>query len=180
MNTDAEYDGVMAPLRLSEHPVVNGIVFQCLWFALVLGRDQWLPVTILAFAGYLFTLRHPFLEIRQVLPIVGLGVVMDSVLSLTGVFEFPATYFPIPFWLITLWVVFATTLTRAFAFLRERTMLTVVLGGVAVPLNYWVGANFGAVTLPLGTLPSLAIMAPCWAILLPTMMRLAYRGANDT
>ena len=55
--------------------------------------------------------------------------------------------------------------------------LAAVLGGIAVPFNYMVGAGLGAVTLPLGEMLSAAVLVAIWIFLLPLLYRISHRMA---
>ena len=48
----------------------------------------------------------------------------------------------------------------------------VLLGAVGGPLSYWGGVQLAGAGLPLGTWPSLLVLAAVWALLLPVLHRL--------
>ena len=50
-----------------------------------------------------------------------------------------------------------------------------VLGGIAVPFNYMVGAGLGAVSLPYGNTVTVAILVAVWTVLLPLLYRISQR-----
>jgi hypothetical protein len=103
-----------------------------------------------------------------------IGIAVDVALTLTGVFVFEATFI-VPLWLIVLWWVFAAALYRSFAKIGQSLWLAAVLGGIAVPFNYRVGAGLGAVSLPYGDMISLAVLVAVWSLLLPLLYRLSQR-----
>jgi Mn2+/Fe2+ NRAMP family transporter len=81
----------------------------------------------------------------------------------------------VPLWLVVLWWVFAAAIYRSFAKLGQTFWVAAVLGGIAVPFNYMVGAGLGAVTLPLGERLSVVILVVVWAVLLPLLYRISHR-----
>ena len=142
----------------------------------MLGRDAFAPLVIILIGLHFALVASPRQEAAELAPVVALGVVVDSLLSAFGVFDFGAQLVPI--WLCLLWVAFATTLTRAFAFLGKRYWLAALVGGVAVPFNYGAGAGFGAVSLPLDATTTALVLIAVWAVLLPVLFRLS-RAQSD-
>jgi hypothetical protein len=102
---------------------------------------------------------------------------VDVTLTLAGVFDFDSATI-VPGWLIALWWVFAAALYRSFAKIGQSTWLAAVLGGIAVPFNYMVGAGLGAVTLPMGEMFSVSVLVAIWVFLLPLLYRISHRMAS--
>ena len=152
----------------------NAVWFQATWFCCVLGREPWVPVALLSLALHFYLVSDRSLEFRRLLPIAMVGIGVDVVLTLTGVFDFDSATI-VPLWLILLWWVFAAALYRSFAKIGQSMWLAAVLGGIAVPFNYMVGAGLGAVSLPLGEMLSIAILVAIWIFLLPLLYRISHR-----
>ena len=152
----------------------NAAWFQATWFCCVLGREPWVPVALLSLALHFYLVSDRGLEFRRLLPIAMVGIGVDVVLTLTGVFDFDSATI-VPLWLISLWWVFAAALYRSFAKIGQSMWLAAVLGGIAVPFNYMVGAGLGAVSLPLGEMLSVAILVAIWICLLPLLYRISHR-----
>ena len=93
-----------------------------------------------------------------------------------GVFDFSVATL-VPLWLIILWWVFAAAVYRSFAKIGQSLWLAAVLGAIAVPFNYMVGAGLGAVSLPYGNTVTVAILVAVWAVLLPLLYRISQRMA---
>ncbi len=166
--------GIIAKLRglqLTEKIWFNGLWFQSTWFICVLGQDRLLPVALVMIALHFALVPAPQTELRQLAPIVTLGVVVDALLSAAGVFDFGATL--IPLWLCVLWIAFATTLNRALRILGQRPWLSALVGGVGVPFNYAAGATLGAVTLPQDPWVTMSVLVAVWAALLPGLYAIA-------
>ena len=99
---------------------------------------------------------------------------MDVLLTLAGVFVFPE-YWLVPLWLVILWWVFAAALYRSFAKIGQSMWLAALLGSIAVPFNYLVGAGLGAVSLPLGEMVTAGLLALVWAAPLPALYWISHR-----
>jgi hypothetical protein len=102
------------------------------------------------------------------------GISVDVLLTLAGVFVFDH-YWLVPLWLVILWWVFAAALYRSFAKIGQLPWLAALLGSVAVPFNYLVGAGLGAVSLPLGEMVTAGLLAIIWAALLPALYWISHR-----
>ena len=128
------------------------------------------------FGAALLSVSDRGLEFRRLLPIAMVGIGVDVTLTLTGVFDFDSATI-VPAWLIVLWWVFAAALYRSFAKIGQSMWLAAVLGGIAVPFNYMVGAGLGAVVLPLGEMLSVGVLVAIWICLLPLLYRISHRMA---
>ena len=153
----------------------SALWFQAAWCSCVLGRDGWLPLTLLLIGFHYAAVADIRREVARVWPCAALGIGMDLCLSLGGVFDFGDAVFPL--WMACLWVVFPAALPRAFAFLSRAWWRPILLGGL-VPLTYLAGERLGALALPLGQAFTFAALAPIWAALLPAMVRLSNRPAS--
>ena len=154
----------------------NAVWFQATWFCCVLGREPWVPVALVSLALHFYLVSDRVLEFRRLLPVAMVGIGVDVMLTLIGVFDFDSATI-VPLWLILLWWVFAAALYRSFAKIGQSMWLAAVLGGIAVPFNYMVGAGLGAVSLPLGELLSVAVLVVIWICLLPLLYRISHRMA---
>ena len=151
--------------------LIQFLVFQALWFIAVLGGNQWLVAAALLLALH-FWLTPSRAADWRVLPIALLGIMLDSVLTLVGVFEFES----IPLWLGLLWLGFVLTLGHSLAWLNNlpRIMLAPI-GAIAGCLSYLAGWKFDAVGLPLGVMYSSLTLAICWGLMLPALVVLDNR-----
>ena len=154
----------------------NAVWFQATWFCCVLGREPWVPVALLSLALHFYLVSDRVLEFRRLLPVAMVGIGVDVMLTLIGVFDFDSATI-VPLWLIVLWWVFAAALYRSFAKIGQSMWLAAVLGGIAVPFNYMVGAGLGAVSLPLGEMLSVAVLVAIWIGLLPLLYCISHRMA---
>jgi hypothetical protein len=118
---------------------------------------------------------------REVLLLVAagvLGLVLDSALVLAGRLAFAeGVLVPglAPYWMVTLWVLFATTFNRSLRWLRGLLPLAALLGAVGGPLAYLAGARLGAAeVLEPAWLGHLAVAA-IYALATPALLALARR-----
>jgi hypothetical protein len=150
---------------------VQFLAFQALWFAAVLGGNQWLPLCLLILVVH-FALSPSRLGDLRVLPIALIGILLDSLLTLSGVFQFTST----PYWLAMLWVGFVLTLGHSLAWLRHiPRILLLPIGALAGTASYLAGWKLDAVALPLGAGASSLTLALSWALVLPILVMLDSR-----
>ena len=159
-------------MRLVDRFWFNAVWFQATWFCCVLGREAWVPIALLSVALHFFLVESVPAEFRRLLPVALTGIAVDVMLTVLGVFDFSVTTL-VPLWLIILWWVFAAAVYRSFAKIGQSSWLAAVLGGIAVPFNYMVGAGLGAVSLPYGNTVTVAILVAVWTVLLPLLYRIS-------
>lgn len=152
--------------------IINALLFQVGWFACVLGGDT-IAVAVLA----LILSFHALVVIDNqrewlvIASIIMVGLVVDNGLTLLGVFSFEsASVFAIPFWLLGLWALFASTLNHSLAWLQNRLWLAAILGAISGPSSYLAGSKLSSVVLAAPLSQTLLIIGVCWAILFPLML----------
>ena len=150
----------------------NAIWFQSTWFSAVFGQNDLLPLTIALVVLHFLITENVVSEIRHAFLIGGIGIGVDSVLSICGVFNFNNDVL-LPLWMCTLWIAFSTTITRSLSFLSYRPILAIILGALIVPLNYGVGERVGAVEFGLDTKYTFLTLSIIWAVLLPSLYRIS-------
>jgi hypothetical protein len=161
---------------------INFVLFQLAWFACVLGaayQMPWIgPLAVAAIVGYhLLRVPEPRAEIALLVIVALIGAVFDSVLVSTGWLAYPsgqwAAYLA-PYWIVAMWVAFATTFNVSLNWLKGRPLLGFAFGAVGGPLAFVAGEKLGGVTLvePVAALAALAIG---WGLITPVLMALAAR-----
>lgn len=156
---------------------VNFILFQVAWFACVLGGARGLPwigpaVVAVVAAYHLSRVPNPKAEFSLLALAAGIGAAFDSALAATGWLSYPSgQWHPLlaPYWMVALWVAFATTLNVSLRWLKGRPLLGLALGAVGGPLAYLAGAQLGGVTFHEPVL-ALTALAFGWAIITPTLV----------
>lgn len=160
----------------------NAVIFQCAWFAGVLGAAHHRPLlgtacVAAAIAWHLAVAARPGTEARLVGLVCLIGVVVESVIVQQGHVAYPSGQpWPTlaPYWIVALWGLLAIALNVTMRWLRGRLVLAAVLGAVLGPLSFSSGARLGGAQL-LHPTEALATLALVWAVLMPVLVLLATR-----
>ncbi len=154
---------------LRRYPVQQVAGFQLLWLSCVLGGNRWLWLPLLLIAGHLYLHRSQWRQELAIAPLAVVGLAVDVGLTAAGIYQFDHT----PFWLLALWLGFVYTLDASMVWLRKLPLAALagfgVVGGTS---SYLAGERLGAVVIATPLLHSVAIIALCWAVLLPLLVRL--------
>ena len=153
--------------------LINGLAFQVGWFICVLlqGWQAWLFVIgyITVHLIYIGQLK----EYKFIISTTLIGVIIDSLLVWTGVFDFGTAYNFVPPWLVALWVLFASTFYHALQWFRKKRTLAIVFGATGGTVSYLAGHQFEAVMFPLPLEVTIIIIGLIWALLFPILLRLS-------
>ena len=160
----------------------NLILFQIGWFACVLGGAHGMPWVGSAVAAAIVALHlaraaQPAIEIKLVLLATVIGGAWDSVLVALGWIVYPSGTVlegAAPYWIVAMWMLFATTLNVTLRWLKPRMAVAVPLGAAAGPLAYYAGQKLGALDFS-QPFTALAAQSIGWALLLPLLMMLSNR-----
>lgn len=160
--------------------LLNIIGFQIGWFACVLGAAYGYPllgplVALPVISLHLLQQGGRSTEIALMLAVTAIGSAYDQSLLSLGLVSYSASVWSaswLPIWMITLWVLFATTLNVSLKWMHRRYLLASLFGFIGGPLAYWGGAKLGAMQW-LQPPELLAALAIGWAILMPILVRLA-------
>ena len=164
------------------HMLINIVGFKVGWVSSVLGAAAHMPwlgpaVFAVVVSVHLRRARRPELELGLVIAAGVIGIWFDSFLVVMGWVAYSSGQFSevlAPYWIVTMWMLFATTLNRSMAWLRGRSVLAAALGAVAGPGSYFAGQKLGAIDLVQPTAALLAL-AVGWAFIMPVLMALAAR-----
>ncbi len=160
--------------------IVNFAAFQVGWFSSVIGAAQqlpWIGPTAVLFVVLLHLSRakKPVAELSLIATCGIIGAFYDSLLVAMGWVTYPSGMFSdlmAPYWIITMWMLFATTLNVSMKWLKGRPLLASVLGLVAGPLTYVAGHKLEGIEFVNQT-AALAALGIGWALLMPMLMSLA-------
>jgi hypothetical protein len=171
------YPALGHPLNLKHFKLVNIFSFKLLWFILVVFQDKAAIPAIIVLM--LLNLWHPNKDEawKPLFGIAFIGIVVDSILSLSGVFHFENQFLwvPIPLWLILLWLAFAMTLPYGFAFISKYSISTqAIIGGLA-SFSYLVGQNLDAVSYSYSSIATQSFLIVLWGIAIPVYFILQKR-----
>lgn len=162
--------------------LINFLLFQIGWFSCVWSAAQntpWVGVmaVIMISAYHIASSVQP----RQELTLLGfaalIGLIWESFLVWQGFLVFTSGMIlgeMAPYWIVFIWVLFATTLNVSLRWLKDRLFLSVIFGVIGGPLAYLAGASLGAVEMPDQTV-SLTLIGIGWAVLTPALMLLSRR-----
>ncbi len=166
---------------------INYLTFQLGWFACVMSAAYGRPLAGLTIAVLVLGL-HLFLagkvgeELKLILACAAIGTVFDSLLLATGWVSYPnGEWLPgmAPYWIVAIWLLFATTLNLSMGWLKGRLLLAVAMGALGGPLSYLAGQKLGAIRLE-NPEAALAALAVAWAIMMPALSNLAQRWNGFT
>lgn len=162
--------------------IINLLVFDAAWFLTVKGAAMGFPwlgpvVTLAVLLYHLRTSPQPSVELRLAAFALFLGFLTDSLLLATGWIAYPnGQWIPgaAPYWIIMMWVLFATTLNVSMRWLHGRPRLAALLGAVGGPVSYLAGAKIGAMTF-VATAPAVVALAIAWGVAMPLLVQVAAR-----
>lgn len=162
--------------------VINLTVFKLAWAATVVSAAAGRPAAGLAAIGaavavHLWQSAAVRREAGLLAVAAAVGFAWESALVAAGVLDYgTGQTLPgiAPYWIVGMWVLFATTLNVSLRWLRKGRWTAVVVGAIGGPLSFFAGASAGAVTLA-DPLISLLVIGAGWAVLLPLMVRFADR-----
>lgn len=162
--------------------VFNFAAFQIGWFACVLGGAHGAPllgpaVVVAIVAVHLFHSARPSREALLIGTAGLVGASWDSALVAAGWIAYPSGTVAAnlaPYWIVAMWMLFATTLNVSLRWLRSRWALAAALGGIAGPLAFYGGAELGGVTF-LEMEAGLVALGIGWAVMMPLLTLLAAR-----
>jgi len=160
--------------------LANIAAFQAGWFLSVIGGAQQMPwlgpvAVMLALALHLRFARKPFEEILLVISCALLGASFDSLLVAAGWVSYKSgqiSSFMAPYWIVTMWMLFATTLNVSMRWLRGRPLLSAAFGFYGGPAAYIAGQALGGIVLE-NQVAALVALAIGWAAMMPLLMWLS-------
>ena len=160
--------------------IPNFVAFQIGWFLSVYGGAQqmpWLgPVAVAVALTIHFRSAHkPSQELVLILSCALIGCVFDSALVAFGLVQYYSgvfSEFAAPYWIITMWMLFATTLNVSMRWMRNRERLAVLFGLFGGPVSYIVGQKLGGIIL-VDQVAALIALGIGWAVMMPILLRLS-------
>lgn len=162
--------------------LINVTAFKLGWLSSVFGGAQQLPwlgplVVFLAVAIHLARAQRPRSEFMLIVSCGLIGTVFDSALVAAGWVTFPSGMVSesmAPYWIITMWMLFGTTINLSMRWMRGRPMLASAFGFVGGPLAYIAGHKIGGIQF-VDQPAAVAMLAIGWAIMMPLLMHLGER-----
>lgn len=133
--------------------------FTCLYFG---NTAAWvvLPLTLILHAYVIRLTPRQWGFIALLTPI---GILVDTVFSLTGVLYFGAGIIIPPFWLVTMWILFASLLMVTLFPLIPRRMVFIPLCAIGGMMSYTAGVAISDSSFGVGHGIAMPLMAVAWA-----------------
>lgn len=167
--------------------LINISLFKAGWLAAVFSAAASVPVLgtlaiAVAVAVHLARSESRAGEIRLLALATAIGFSWESLLVATGLVQYgAASVIPgtAPYWIVAMWLLFATTLNVGMRWLRKSMIITAVFGAIGGPMSFLAGQKAGAVSFP-DPAVSLAVIGLGWAVFLPLLVRYASRVDEQT
>lgn len=162
--------------------VINLVLYQISWLACILGGANGMPwlgvVVVAAVVAYHLTIStRPALELRLIAAAAIVGAVWDSFLVAAGWLVYPSGTLisnTAPYWIVALWVVFATTFNVSLTWFKTRLVAASLFGAIGGPLAYLAGERLGGVVI-VDPYAGLVALALGWSVWMPVMLLMARR-----
>ena len=160
--------------------LVNIAAFQIGWLLSVIGGAQQMPwlgpaATLIVLSVHLHLAHKPSREVVLIVCAAALGAAFDSALLAAGWVQYSSGLFSdyvAPYWIITMWMLFAATLNVSLRWMRGRPVLASVFGLFGGPLAYIAGQKLGGIAL-VDELAALAALGIGWAFFMPLLIWLS-------
>lgn len=138
------------------------LLFKAGWLALVLQPVYSAAMVALLLVWFIWQLRPQ--QRQALLTLWGSGLLLDTVLHASGLFQFNSVW--LPYWLLLLWGWFSLFWLMLFSRWLQSPLLVALFGLVGGPMAYWGGAQLSSNMLILDGAEFWLVMAPAWAALL--------------
>lgn len=160
--------------------LTNFIIFQVAWLSSVIGGAREMPwlgplAVAIALAVHLAFARRRFEEVLLVVSCAVLGATFDSALVASGWVSYKSGLVSehlAPYWIVTMWMLFATTLNVSMRWLRGKPALAALFGFFGGPAAYLAGQKLGGIVLE-NQAAALAALAVGWAVMMPILVWLS-------
>lgn len=161
---------------------INIVIYQICWLGCIIGAANMQPLVGVglvagAVAYHLYSASRPSSEIVLILITAAVGAVWDSLLVAAGWLVYPSGTLlagTAPYWIVALWISFATTFNVSLRWFKQRLMWASLFGALGGPLAFLAGERLGGVVFT-DYVAGLGALALGWALLMPLVLLLANR-----
>lgn len=160
--------------------LINVLIYQAVWFLAILKANQGALIGLVLLTLHLASSRCRMADLKMMGFLLFLGLLVDGTLHQIGFFSFTPSGFPIPFWLMIIWVGLAITPHHSLEWMKQRLLLAAFFGALGGPAAYWAGARMGAATFNWPLLTSLLFLAVLWSLLFPAIMHFSVLLGNTS
>jgi hypothetical protein len=165
-----------------QNKIVNLAVFKVAWTIVVVSAAAGTPLigvvaVAAAVAIHLRSCDNVESEARLLLVAAVMGLAWESTLVLSGLVSYSSgNLVPgiAPYWIVAMWVLFATTINAGMRWLQRNKIVAAIAGGIGGPVGFFAGASAGAVELASPVI-ALACIGIGWAVMLPLLAQVAAR-----
>lgn len=160
--------------------LINVVAFKIGWVSAVFGGANEMAlvgtaIVLVAIGIHLFVVAEPSREFMLIALVGLIGLSVDSILVAAGWLTYSSGTIVsglAPYWIVAIWMLFATTLNVAFRWLQNRLVLAAAIGAISGPASYYAGSRIGAVEFTEFT-PAIVALGLSWMILFPAFLMLA-------
>ena len=154
------------------------IGFKICWvlcaFCSVWGQPYLGPLATLVFILiHLFLVNFKSKDIKVILIAITCGLVIDSLFSVFNLIDYKGgllVYYNLsPLWILSMWAGFAITLLYALDNLKEKYIISSLLGFIGGPLSYSAGLSIGS--LEIQTNFAYVLLAISWGMVVPLLFK---------
>ena len=136
------------------------------------------PVAVfVAVSLHLMLAYKPRRELVLILIAAVMGALFDTLLLQTGWLTYANGMLwagTAPYWIVAMWLLFATTLNVSLRWLRRSYFAAAMLGLIGGPMSYYGGAKLGGLTF-VNAPAALTALAIGWALVTPLLVWLSGR-----
>lgn len=162
------------------HLIRNLVSFKLGWVACVVfaaaGKPVLAALSVAAVALlHLLQVANPRKELLFLLAAAGIGLLWETFMVWTGLVQYPgyaSSSVLAPYWIVAMWVLFATTVNHGLRWVKRSPWVAAVAGLLGGPMAFFGGMNLGAVEFS-STPAALAVIGLGWAVLLPALVLIA-------
>jgi hypothetical protein len=160
----------------------NFVGYQLAWFAVILGAAHgfaWAGALVaLGVAAMHQAVKRDSLDLKLMAVAAGVGMLIDSTLAMTGQARFESSWPDnlAPYWMLSLWIVFATTLNHSLRWLMTQPLYAAIAGAIGGPLAYLAGQKLGALSIFMPTVTYL-IISMLWSVAMLALSMMVLRAS---
>jgi hypothetical protein len=167
--------------------IKNLVLFKLGWVACVAfaaAGDPGLATLAVAavVAAHLVAVPAAIKEAALLASAGAIGMAWESLLVSFGLVSYPGSASDAsfaPYWIVAMWVLFATTINHGLAWTKRSWYVASIAGLIGGPLAFLGGANLGAVEFE-NTVAAMLAIGIGWAILLPALTLVAETIIDST
>ena len=156
--------------------IANAAIFQIGW---ILSVSYGTPVAIVVSFVSLFLYLLYFLKNTQdiflIVGVVFIGLTVDTFMGSVGVLVYPSGKIYPPFWMVTLWLLFAMTIPWSLNWLVCKKYWFILFSAFGGPMSYFIGVQISPVEFGFSMVSSVILLASVWAIIGLTIYQITGR-----